>query len=564
MPVRRFNYPALRRLSKQLLLGPQAVRLRQLEHAEALLHRIHQGERYSFEHVYEGITTYRDGEGPARLMDGRELYADIMHLCDALSESLKLRAQDLQERAYTMEDLVEMFNVSLRTISRWSRMGLVQRKLIFPDGRRRIAFLQRHVDAFLPRLGRCSDRTDLLRPIADEERLRMETRANELVADRSLSFGDIARRVAGDFKRSPQTARYVLVRHCASHDGPLRDRLSAGQLDDREKEKIYQLIESGKGFDDVAGTYSCSRASVQRAYFRVAARHIMEEPISYVHNEMFENPKADKIILDVPMPPGKKARARRKAPPAGSEYFVAMTADPQGQEPLLTKEQEQDLFRRYNYLKYKVSELRKGLVPSRAKAGLVRRIRDLWSRAVAIKQRLIRANLGLVISIARRHLGPRNNLGKLISDGNYSLMLAIEKFDFGRGFRFSTYASWAIMKNYAKSIPEESYQLENFVTGTQELMEGTGQARHLGMTKEERLPHLRDEMRRFVNKLSDRERRILVNRFGLFDATPPRTLEQVGNIFDLSKERIRQIEDRALAKLRKIMDKEKLEALLEE
>jgi len=309
--------------------------------------------------------------------------------------------------------------------------------------------------------------------------------------------------------------------------------------------------------------YSCRRAAVQRAYYRVAARNILDEPISYVFNEMFENPKADKIILDAPMPPGKKPRAR-KAPPAGTEYFVAMTADPQGQEPLLTKEQEQDLFRRYNYLKYKVSELRKGLVPSRAKAGLVRRIREHWGQAVAIKQRLIRANLGLVISIARRHLGPRNDLGKLISDGNYSLMLAIEKFDFGRGFRFSTYASWAIMKNYAKSIPEESYQLENFVTGTQELMEGTGEARNLGMTKEERLPRLREDLRGFVNKLSDRERRILVNRFGLFDATPPRTLEQVGNIFDLSKERIRQIEERALAKLRKIMDREKLQALLEE
>ena len=563
MPVRSFNYPSLRRLSKQLLVGPQDVRLRQLERAEALLYNVHRGERYSFEYVYEGITTYRDGDGPARLMDGQTLYADIMHMCDALSDSLRLRADDVQERVYTMEDLVELFNVSLRTISRWSRMGLVQRKLVFPDGRRRIAFLQKHLDAFLPRLGRRSDKTDALRPIADEERALMEQRANELVADPSLSFGDIVRRVAGEFRRSPQTARYVLVRRCASSEGPLRDRFSAGQLDDREKEKIYQLIESGKSFDEVAGLYSCRRAAVQRAYYRVAARNILDEPISCVFNEMFENPKADRIILNAPMPPGKKPRAR-KAPPAGTEYFVAVTADPQGQEPLLTKEQEQDLFRRYNYLKYKVCELRKGLVPSRAKAGLVRRIGDLWGQAIAIKQRLIRANLGLVISIARRHLGPRNDLGKLISDGNYSLMLAIEKFDFGRGFRFSTYASWAIMKNYAKSIPEESYQLENFVTGTQELMEGTGQARNLGITKEERLPRLREEMRRFVNKLSDRERRILVNRFGLFDATPPRTLEQVGDIFDLSKERIRQIEERALGKLRKIMEKERLEALLEE
>ena len=143
-------------------------------------------------------------------------------------------------------------------------------------------------------------------------------------------------------------------------------------------------------------------------------------------------------------------------------------------------------------------------------------------------------------------------------------MLAIERFDFGRGFRFSTYASWAIMKNYAKSIPEESYQLDNFVTGTHEFMDATGAKRNLGMTREERLPGLRDELRKIMSRLPSRERQILINRFGLFNATPPRTLEQVGNVFDLSKERIRQIEERALAKLRKLANQDYLEALLEE
>ena len=564
MSEKKYNYPSVKKLVKQLLVAPPRVRLATLERAERLLYDVHRNHRYSHEFVYERITTYPTDTAPARLMEGAKLYADIVLLCDELADSLDLRIEAADEKVYTMDDLVEMFNVSLRTISRWTHMGLVPRRLVFPGGRRRVAFLQRHVDAFLPRLGNRGKTAQPPRPISDEERNAIAQRGQTVADETALTFTEICRRLAGEFDRSRRTVRYVLVRHCALHDGPLKKRMSTGQLDQRERERVYQLVEAGRTLKEVAAKFSSDRSTIQRAYYQVAAQHILDEPISYVPNEIFERPDADKTILDAAMPEPKKTRKRSTPIARGADFYVAMTADPQGQEPLLSREQEQDLFRRYNYLKYKIVKLRKNLVPSRAKGGLVRRIRDLWRQAIAIKQRLIRANLGLVISIARRHLGSKTDLGKLISDGNYSLMLAIERFDFGRGFRFSTYASWAIMKNYAKSIPEESYQLENFVTGTHEFMDATGSKRNLGMTREERLPGLRDELRKIMSRLPSRERQILINRFGLFHATPPRTLEQVGNVFDLSKERIRQIEERALAKLRKMARQDYLEALLEE
>ena len=72
-----------------------------------------------------------------------------------------------------------------------------------------------------------------------------------------------------------------------------------------------------------------------------------------------------------------------------------------------------------------------------------------------MKNFLIRSNLRLVVSIAKRHMKPRMSFFEMVSDGNMSLIRAIEKFDYTKGNKFSTYATWAIMKNYARSIPAE-------------------------------------------------------------------------------------------------------------
>ena len=77
---------------------------------------------------------------------------------------------------------------------------------------------------------------------------------------------------------------------------------------------------------------------------------------------------------------------------------------------------------------------------------------------------MVEANLRLVVSIAKRHVTPANDFFSLVSDGNISLIRAVEKFDYARGNKFSTYASWAIMKNFARSIPDEKHYRERYVT----------------------------------------------------------------------------------------------------
>ena len=74
-------------------------------------------------------------------------------------------------------------------------------------------------------------------------------------------------------------------------------------------------------------------------------------------------------------------------------------------------------------------------------------------------------------------MGPSNDFFELVSDGNMSLIHAVEKFDFSRGFKFSTYASWAIIKNYARAVAEDRRRRDRFVTGHDELFEAAADHR---------------------------------------------------------------------------------------
>ena len=127
------------------------------------------------------------------------------------------------------------------------------------------------------------------------------------------------------------------------------------------------------------------------------------------------------------------------------------------------------MFRKMNFLKYKATRLREELDPQRPKTALMDQIEKLYDESVSVKNEIISANLRLVVSIAKRHVGPGENFFELVSDSNISLIRAVEKFDFARGNKFSTYASCAIMKNFARTIPDEHRRRDRFRTSHGEM-----------------------------------------------------------------------------------------------
>ena len=253
--------------------------------------------------------------------------------------------------------------------------------------------------------------------------------------------------------------------------------------------------------------------------------------------------------------PAVEAPLKKPRLPSGLPPYLASLYE----VPLLTREQEGHLFRRMNYLKYKASRLREKLDSLQPKSGLMDQIEALYEESVATKNQIIRANLRLVVSIAKRHVGPAENFFELVSDGNMSLIRAVEKFDYSRGNKFSTYASWAIMKNYARTIPDENRRRDRFRTSHAEMFTATEDARSDQYELESSQTQRESQVERILDRLDEREQQIIISRFGLHRGREPLTLKQVGAAMGVTKERIRQIEARALSKLRRAAEEDRIE-----
>jgi len=185
-------------------------------------------------------------------------------------------------------------------------------------------------------------------------------------------------------------------------------------------------------------------------------------------------------------------------------------------------------------------------------------IESLYQLAIETKNEIARANLRLVVSIAKRHVTPDQNFFELVSDGNVSLLRAIEKFDYARGNKFSTYGSWAIMKNFARTIPGEFKHRDRFRTSQDELFAATAEHRGDPLFEEGAQSTREAQVERILRRLDEREQKIIIGRFGLERGHEPQTLKEVGASLGVTKERIRQIEARALSKLRMAAQEEKI------
>ena len=283
------------------------------------------------------------------------------------------------------------------------------------------------------------------------------------------------------------------------------------------------------------------------------ARRMLERRIRFIGHPDFDDSIATDQILG-PMPrlvgPGNGAGN------VHARELIPLSADTQDSK-FLTREQEVYLFRKMNFLKFQAAQLRDAITPSRARAAELDRIEVLLREADAVRNRIIRSYLGLVVSIVKRFTEPSQDFLDLVSEGNFSLIKASERFDIERGARFSTYATWAIVNNFARRIPKDRTRRVRFGTGREELLQSLTDHRDTARadaTAQEQSRYLIGSMLGYLN---DREQTIISRRFGL--AGDKQTLVQIGQELRISKERVRQLESRALDKLRSLAIMRKLD-----
>jgi RNA polymerase sigma factor (sigma-70 family) len=554
--VNTFNNPAVKQLTdQQVRFAPPTRRMEQLARAERLLAEIEPSKQYPYQFVCFRITEYRPDSFPDLLISGEDLQHDLYLFIAELARSMPaVPVEAVPEAVLTIDQMSEQLNVSTKTINRWRQRGLIGVPVLY-KGRRQVGFLPSLVRPFLEANQDRVDRGSRFSQLSDAEKEEILRRAKRLARVGGGTLTEISRRIARRLGRSPETVRYTIKNFDREHPEQALFPAVGGTLDTETKQAIFSSYRRGISVDILAKRFRRNRTSMYRVINEVRARRLLDQPLDYIYHASFDDPQAERQILAA-MPDieeyeahRRQMRAPKDAPPELASLYEV---------PLLNKEQEQHLFRQMNFLKHKARKLREQLDPARARIQELKQIEDLQDQAHQVKDQLINANMRLVVSIAKRHAGQTDNFFELLSDGNMSLLRAVEKFDYSRGNKFSTYATWAIMKNFARSIPEEKRRRERYVTGHEELFETAPDNRsdeQECLASAEQKTH---QVNRLLESLDARERQIIRMRAGL-DNSEGMTLEEIGQQLGITKERVRQLNVRIMKKLRTLADEQHLD-----
>ena len=302
-----------------------------------------------------------------------------------------------------------------------------------------------------------------------------------------------------------------------------------------------------------AADVDAARRRAERAARREA---LFARMIDYIPCRQFLKADAEALATRPPAD-AEVPLETRDGPPADGKGLTPYLASLY-QNRLLSKAEEQFYFRRMNWLKFRAATTRGRLDRRRATLRQIEQVEGWLTEAETVKAILITSNLRLVVSIAKKFVDPSWTFDELVSEGNVALMRSVEKFNFALGNRFSTYATYAIQRHFFRLSHRGRQFRKRFVADDEALRDRAESAPTSEYCSAEQIEMLKGLFGQFLGDLEPRERKIVVARFG-FDGKPPRTFRELGSQMGVCKERIRQIQTRAMEKLRAMATEARLE-----
>lgn len=229
------------------------------------------------------------------------------------------------------------------------------------------------------------------------------------------------------------------------------------------------------------------------------------------------------------------------------------------QQVILTGAEERVLFHQFNYARYRVWKLQQEIWSSPDRKPTPEQAEQMLSwyrRAEVIREQIAETNLALVLAMAKRTRMSEVDFADLVSEGNMALLRAVDKFDAGRGYKFSTYACRAILKAFSRTAQKASRYRSRFPVEFEPDLEKSDWAdRKRDMVEEDCVDELKAIVERNLADLSSVEETVIKRRFNWEqEDDAPLTLEEVGKIIGVTKERVRQIQNKALAKIRQVLE----------
>jgi RNA polymerase sigma factor (sigma-70 family) len=557
-------------LANQLTYSPADKRHEQLNAAIDLLGSVDATKSYPWDFIHFRITSFQPRTHIDHVVAGKVLRADLSSLVEFLSDTLSIKVEEAAPAGDTVMEFDEVsrkFNVSSKTIQRWRKQGLVALRYLHPDGRRRLGFLESAVTRFAAANKDRVDRSASFKQLSEEEKALIIQLARRHIAQSPCCIRDISRLIGQKFGRAPETIRYTIRKHDREHPEAavfpevLADGPQAGRAD---RDAQMNAPGNGLSLERIAEEYGATPTDGAGAAAQERAQQIKLQDIGFVANPLFEHPDAANIILKV-LPEEAIAQAQAtvtsgKNSKTADVYMARMPRDLPAfladifRQPVMPQEIETDAFRRMNYLKFEAAHLQKALDPAQAPEESLARIETLLAQAAALKNMILQGNLRVAVHVARKHQRADRPLMELVSDATMWVMRAIDKFDFSRHTRFSTYAGYAIMKNFARDRVEQLTRRDTtMLTGQEEVLNAVDDPQS-GVEEKVDAALLQSDLRSVIDDLPAKDRELIARHYGLEQGKPPLSLAELGDQMGLTKARVRQLEARALQRLRLLME----------